>query len=94
MMLKFYKFGFGRATDLVNEAIRAQKITRDQGIELIEKYDGVCDDSIIASYCRYTGISEREFWDIANNWVNTNIFTLSNTSRPLRRFKVGIDYAS
>ena len=94
MMLKFYKFGFGRATDLVNEAIRAQKITRDQGIELVEKYDGVCDDSIIASYCRYVGISEREFWDIANNWVNTNIFTLSNTSRPLRRFKVGIDYAS
>ena len=47
MMIKFYKFGFGRATDICNERIRNNKITRQEAIKLIEKYDGVCDDSII-----------------------------------------------
>ena len=29
-MIKYYKFGFGRASDRVNEAIRAGEITREE----------------------------------------------------------------
>ena len=92
MMLKYYKFGFGRATDLVNEAIRAQKITRKEGISLVEEFDGVCADIIIERYCQYVGISKRNFWDITNTWVNTNIFEISNNGRPIPKFTVGLDY--
>ena len=46
-MIKFYKYGFGRASDYVNEMIRLKTISRDEGIEIVEKYDGVCSENIL-----------------------------------------------
>jgi N-acetyl sugar amidotransferase len=93
MMLKYYKFGFGRASDYANEAIRLGKMSREDGIKLVEKYDGVCHDDIIISYCKYVGISFQEFWDIAYKYVNFNIFKLiEGNVRPVPKFKVGVDY--
>ena len=93
MMLKYYKFGFGRASDHANEAIRLGKMSREEGVKLVEKYDGVCDDEIIQSYCRYVGITLKEFWKITHSYVNYNIFELKEGSnRPIPKFKVGIDY--
>ena len=39
-MIKYYKFGFGRTTDYVNEEIRLGRMSRDEGIALVEQYDG------------------------------------------------------
>lgn len=92
MMLKYFKFGFGRATDNVNAKIRLRKLTKQEGIEIVKKYDGVCDDSIIKSYCDYVGIDMKEFWDIANRWVNKDLFEIYEGKRPKRKFEVGVDY--
>lgn len=92
MMLKYFKFGFGRATDIVDEGIRNGQLTRQQGIDIVKQYDGRCDDRIIASYCRYVGISETEFWQIAHQWVNTDLFDIQPGQRPQPRFTVGVDY--
>ena len=92
MMLKYFKFGFGRATDFVDEKIRSGLMARDQAIEIVEKYDGVCSDEIIARFSGYVGISQDDFWDIANGWVNKNLFTVTKSSRPIRKFEVGTDY--
>jgi len=92
MMLKYYKFGFGRTTDAVNEKIRSGKLTREEGIKIVEKYDGLCSDRIIKSYSDYVGISTDEFWNIANNWINTTIFDLRAGQRPVKKFTVGWDY--
>lgn len=92
MMLKYYKFGFGRATDSVNEKIRAGEITRSEAIKIVEKYDGLCSDRIINNFSMYVGISEAEFWNIANNWVNSDIFEICHEVRPVRKFLVGENY--
>lgn len=92
MMLKYFKFGFGRATDFVDEKIRSGLMTRNQAIKIVEKYDGVCSDEIIARFSAYVGISQNDFWDIANEWVNPKLFSINKSSRPIRKFKVGIDY--
>lgn len=92
MMLKYYKFGFGRATDRVNEQIRAGKVTLKDAIKIVEQYDGLCSDRIIRSFSDYVGISELEFWNIANLWVNGDIFDISPGERPVRKFVVGVDY--
>jgi N-acetyl sugar amidotransferase len=92
MMLKYYKFGFGRTTDHVNEQIRQGLISRNEAIKIVEKYDGICGDNIINSYCKYVGISVKEFWDITNKWVNQDIFDIQNGRRPIKKFKVGVDY--
>lgn len=91
MMIKYFKFGFGRATDLVNEDIRLKKLTRDEGIKIVEKYDGICSDEIIDSYCSYVGISKSKFWDVVNTWTNKNIFHIKTGKRPKKKFKVGTD---
>lgn len=60
-MIKFYKYGFGRATDYVNEWIRSRRITRTQGIPIVEQFDGNCDESYIDSFCAYLEISTELF---------------------------------
>jgi len=90
MMIKYYKFGFGRASDIVNESIRLGDISRNKGIEIVKKYDGVCDDSIISSYCRYVGIDVTEFWEIVYSYTNKDLFKIDkNSVRPIRKFKIG-----
>jgi len=92
MMLKYYKFGFGRATDSVNEKIREGKITRGEAINIVKRYDGLCSDRIIMNFTQYVGIDITHFWNIANQWVNKDIFTVQEGARPIRKFTVGIDY--
>lgn len=92
MMLKYYKFGFGRATDFVNEKIREGSLTRQEAIVIVKKFDGLCSDRIIKSYSDYVGISVIDFWDIANKWINTSIFEIHKGKRPSSKFQVGVDY--
>lgn len=91
MMIKYYKYGFGRTTDLVNEAIRNGEMSREDAIKLVKKFDGVCDNRIIKSYCRYINITEPVFWKIVNKWVNKKIFTVTK-KRPIPKFEVGKDF--
>ena len=88
MMLKYYKFGFGRATDTCCEFIRQGKLKRSQAIPIIEKYDGNCSDEIIQRYCEYTSIMQH-FWDVNNNCINEKLFCKIN-QRPIPKFKVGL----
>lgn len=90
MMLKYFKFGFGRATDQMNELIRTGEISRNQAIEFVQEYDGICSDTIIDKYCAYTNISREKFWQIAYKYVNWEIFSLGNSERPRPNFKVGV----
>jgi N-acetyl sugar amidotransferase len=90
MMIKYYKFGFGRTTDIVNESIRLGEITREEGIRLVENYDGVCDDTIIDSYCKYIGITSEDFWSVVHSYTNRNLFDIvSGINRPKRKFSIG-----
>lgn len=72
--LKYLKLGFGRVTDQVCEAINAGTMTREEGLELVRRYDGKCDASFIRRFCRYLGISEGEFAEIAERYRNREIW--------------------
>ena len=92
-MIKYYKFGFGRATDYLNYEIRQGKIKREDAIKLVENYDGKCDTKYIRSFCKYINITETEFWNVISKFVNKKLFTLNNkknTKKYLPKFKVGI----
>ena len=90
-MIKFYKFGFGRVTDYVNEQIRYGIMKRDEGIKLVEKYDGSCSSEYIKSFCSYIDISENFFWEHIHAAVNKNLFKILPNKKIVRRFKVGVD---
>lgn len=77
-MLKHMKFGFGKVTEEVSELIRSKKISRDEGIELVRKYDGKCSEEYIQKFCDYMDISEKEFWNIAERFRNKGIWIKDN----------------
>lgn len=67
-MMKYIKFGFGQCTDHACYDIRAGRISREEGIELVKRYDGKCGERYIKKFCDYIGISLGEFWQVADLW--------------------------
>ncbi len=57
---KFVKRGFGRATDHVSQDVRAGLLTREEGFELIKKFDPQRPGQL-DYYLQITGLSEEEF---------------------------------
>lgn len=67
-MLKYIKFGFGQCTDHACYDIRAGRLTREEAIELVKRYDGKCGARYIKEFCDYIGITIDEFWRVANSF--------------------------
>lgn len=89
-MIKYYKFGFGRVTDYVNEEVRLGRMSRQEGIELVEEYDHCCGDQYISSFCDFIEITVEQFWDKVYASVNKDLFTVKSDGSIQRKFKVGI----
>ena len=45
-LMKFIKFGYGRASDHASKDIRTGYMTRDEGIEMVKKYDSVVSSDL------------------------------------------------
>ncbi len=73
-MLKYFKYGFGRTTDQLSEAIRLGRIPRERAIKLARKYDGNCSDKYIKRFCDYIGITTKEFWRVADSYRSRKIW--------------------
>ena len=89
-MIKYFKFGFGRATDYVNEEIRLGRKTREEGISIVERFDGCCGDDYIASFCEYIDISVPAFWGKVHASVNRDLFDVGTDGTIRPRFRVGV----
>ena len=88
-MIKYYKFGFGRVTDYVNEEIRLGKMSRNEAILLVEKYDDACDEKYIIDFCNYIGIDIDLFWNKVHESLNLDLFEITKSGIIKRKFKVG-----
>jgi hypothetical protein len=88
-MIKYFKFGFGRVTDYVNEDIRLGRISREKGIEIVEKYDSTYDNKYVEEYCHYLEITTDQFWDQVMKAVDKNLFTIKAKNKVVPKFKVG-----
>lgn len=88
-MIKYYKYGFGRVSDYVNEEIRIGRISREEGIKLVEMYDASCSRKYIKNFCDYIDISEKKFWKQIYKSVNRKLFKVDK-NKIIPKFKVGI----
>ncbi len=57
--LKYLKFGYGRATDDASTEIRHGRLTREQGIELVERHDPVRPDDVDLFFAK-SGLTEKD----------------------------------
>jgi hypothetical protein len=90
MMIKWLKFGFGRASDNINEEIRYGRISRADGIEIVRKFDGRCSPEIIREFCDYIEISVPEFWKVVDGYVNKALFDKKAEGVYVPKFEVGV----
>lgn len=72
--MKYPKFGFGRATDVVGYWIRSGRITIEEGMKLIEENDHKLDQKVLQDFLDFTGYTHKEYWNIAENFYNKDIF--------------------
>ena len=89
-MIKYYKFGFGRVTDYVNEEIRLGRMSRERGIELVSEYDSACSDEYIESVCDCIGLNPTAFWDKVHASLNSDLFELTANKQIVPKFEVGV----
>jgi N-acetyl sugar amidotransferase len=59
--LKYLKFGYGRATDDASNDIRNNRMTREEGIAMVKKYDHV-RPSDLDLWLAFSGLTEEEFF--------------------------------
>ncbi len=93
-MIKYLKFGFGYATDEAGYDIREGRLSREEAIPLVREYDGKCGKQYIKAACEYLSISEEEFWEVVDRYVNRELFYKNDEGSWCPRFTVGEDYYS
>ncbi|XME04339.1 N-acetyl sugar amidotransferase [Lachnospiraceae bacterium C1.1] len=72
--LSYIKFGIGRAISDTAHEIRDGYMSRDEGVELVRKYDGEFPEKYFNTFLDYCDITEEQFWDIIDSWRSDHIW--------------------
>lgn len=72
--LKYPKFGHASATDYASKFIRYGLISREEGVEMVKKYDHRVDQKAVDDFCAFAGYSLRQFYDIVDTLYNRTLF--------------------
>ena len=96
--LKYLKFGYGRATDDASNEIRHGRITREEGIKLVEKYDHI-RPSDLDLFLKEHSMTEDEFLSIIEPMRDPSIWEKNKKGQWVRRDSIinhinddGVDY--
>lgn len=85
---KFLKFGFGRATDLVNNHIRRGRLKRDDGLRLVKRHDGKFPwtylGRAVEDILEEIDVPFDEFLSICDRFTNRKLFETDNQGEPVR----------
>jgi N-acetyl sugar amidotransferase len=76
-LLKFVKFGYGRASDHASKDIRAGLLTRDEGVALVRKHDHVVS-SDLQYWLDYVEMTEDEFWSTADRFRDPRVWWIED----------------
>jgi N-acetyl sugar amidotransferase len=73
--MKFVKFGYGRASDHVCKDVRAGLMSRNQGIELIQKMDPIKSRDL-KRWLKYVGWTEEMFDVVADRFRDPRVWAI------------------
>ena len=66
--LRYIKFGLGRCVDDAAHEVRDGHITREEGVALMQLYDGEFPQLYYQDFLKYLDISEKHFWEVVDSW--------------------------
>jgi len=76
-LMKFIKFGYGRASDHASKDIRTDYMTRDEGIDMVKKYDSVVSSDLY-HWLDYVEMKESDFWKKADSFRDPRVWWIQN----------------
>ena len=80
----YIKFGIGRATYDSSQEIRNKHITREEGVALVNRFDGEFPDRYFSETMEYLGINEDHFHDLCTNFRSPHLWTKDEGNWVLR----------
>ncbi|MDK4736473.1 hypothetical protein [Rhizobium sp. CNPSo 3490] len=83
--LAFIKFGIGRATSDTAHEIRDGKITREEGIALVKRYDHEFPSRHYKEFLEYCDINEDDFHEVIDSRRADHIWTKEGNDWRLRK---------
>ena len=73
--MKWFKFGFTRTWDNLSLEIRNGRLTRDEAIDVLRERQDETPHADITAFCRWAGITEDRFFEIAETFRNPDVWT-------------------
>jgi N-acetyl sugar amidotransferase len=71
---KFVKYGFGRATDHACIDIRNKRMSREEAIDIVNKYDGKYPIKSVNDFIEYSKLSKEEIDIVIDSFTNPLLF--------------------
>ncbi len=78
------KFGIGRATYDAAQEVRNSKITREEAVHLVKKYDQEFPDRYFTEFLEYVDLAEAEFWEIVDRFRSPHLWEKTGNQWTLR----------
>ncbi len=82
--MQYIKFGFGRTVRDASRLIQNGHITREEGYDLVCKYDDEYPQSFMDENLEYLGLSETEFQNLVDSHRNSEIWKFEGNQWKLR----------
>tara|TARA_Y100000389_G_C17462660_1_gene523004 strand:- start:157 stop:1359 length:1203 start_codon:yes stop_codon:yes gene_type:complete len=78
------KFGIGRTTYDASQEIRNNKITRDEGVTLVKKFDQEFPDKYFKEFLDYIDLTETQFWKNINKFRPPHLWVKKKNNYKLK----------
>lgn len=83
--LGFIKFGIGRATSDAAHEVRDGKITREEAVALVRRFDAEFPSKYFAEFLEYCSMTEARFWEIVDSWRGDNVWERAGNEWRLKK---------
>ena len=71
----YIKFGLGRASYDAAQEIRNKKITREEGVSLVRRFDSEFPKKYVREILEYMDITEDQFWEVIDRSRSPHLWT-------------------
>lgn len=82
--LSYIKFGIGRATSDAAHEIRDGKITREEGVALVKRYDHESPKKYYKEFLDFCSITDQEVNEVVDSWRSDHLWYKENDEWKLR----------
>jgi imidazole glycerol phosphate synthase glutamine amidotransferase subunit len=82
--LMYCKYGFGRTTAHACIDIRNKRLSREEAMRLVRRYDGSVPRRYLAEFLREMDMTEDDFFKICDVFTNKSVFVADDAGGPIR----------